>query len=171
MYIWGGVTMPHIHTADGQFDFTVAGYLIHDNTTLLIKHKYLPIWTPPAGHIELNQTPVEALFAEIKEETGISAEHLEFIETHPYPESSKRGNAVAIPIPFDFEHHAITDTHRHINLAYALKCSTNDVQPGPGESNTFRWFSAEELRSFSETNDSIKSTALRALEYFSNLST
>lgn len=31
--------MPHIHTGDGQFDFTVSGYLVHKNKTLLITHR------------------------------------------------------------------------------------------------------------------------------------
>lgn len=159
--------MPHIHTADGQYDFTVAGYLVYKNTTLLIKHKYLPIWTPPAGHVELDQTPIEALFMEIKEESGIEASHLEIIDTQPHAKQFKRGEAVGLPLPFDLEHHAISDAHRHINMAYIVKTDTNDVQPGAGESNTFKWFTAEELREFKDTNDSILSSALYALEYVS----
>jgi len=166
-HIGGGVEMPHIHTGAGQFELTVRGDLVYKNTTLPIKHKYLPIWTPPAGHLEGDQTAREALFTEIKEESGIDASHLTLIETQPYPKNLKKGQAVAIPLPFDLEHHAITDTHRHINLAYIVKSDTNDVQPGPGESNTFKWFSAEELRTFAETNDSILSSALYALEYAS----
>src|SRR5690606_18206665 len=96
-----------------------------------------------------------------------SDSHLTLIETQPYPKSFKRGESIALPLPFDLEHHTITDTHRHINLAYIVKTDTNDVQPGPGESNTFRWFTAEELRKFTETNDSILSAALYALEYVS----
>ncbi len=161
--------MPHIHTEGGQFDFTVAGYLVHNNKTLLIKHKYLPIWTPPAGHIELSQTPVEALFGEIQEETGIGASHLELVETQPYAKNFKRGKSTALPLPFDLEHHAITEEHRHINLAYIVRSDTDNVEPGTGESNTFKWFAAEELRDFKETNESILSAALYALEYTSRI--
>lgn len=159
--------MPHIHTEGGQYDFTVAGYLVHKNKTLLIKHKYLPIWTPPAGHIELDQTPIEALFTEIKEEAGIDESHLTVVETQKHTSTFKRGAAVELPLPFDLEHHAITDTHRHINMAYIIKSNTDHVEPGPGESNTFKWFTAEELSDFTETNDSIRSSALYALEYVS----
>lgn len=157
--------MPHIHTEDGQFDYTVAGYLVYKNTTLLFKHKYLPVWTPPSGHIEMYQTPIEALFNEIEEEAGINTSHLTLVETTPYPVDFRRGEGVALPLPFDLEHHAITDTHRHINMAYIVKSDTNDVQPGPGESNTFKWFTKEDLLKFTETNDSILSSALYALEY------
>lgn len=157
--------MPHIHTKKGEFDFTVAGYLVHDDKTLLIKHKKLPIWTPPSGHIEINQSPIEALFMEIKEEAGIDKSQLELVETHARPSDfATSSTAVSMPLPFDLEHHPVDDTHRHINLSYALKSKTNHVEPGPGESNTFKWFTVDELRTFSETNDSIISSAIFAIE-------
>lgn len=158
--------MPHIHTADGQFDFTVSGYLVHDSKVLLIKHKYLPIWTPPAGHVELDQTPIDAIYAEISEEAGIDKSRLKLIETTPYPSSRKRSDiATELPLPFDMEYHTISDTHRHINMAYIVTSDTDNVVPGEGESNTFKWFDADELRAFDETNESIISSALYALQY------
>lgn len=158
--------MPHIHTGDGEFDFTVAGYLVHDDKTLLIKHKYLPIWTAPAGHIEVNQSPIDALYMEIHEEAGISREHLTLIETQPRPATFVRNpEATELPLPFDLEYHPILDGHRHINLSYLVLSDTNHVEPGPGESNTFKWFSLDELRGFTDTNDSVKSAAIYAIEY------
>lgn len=157
--------MPHIHTKDGEFDFTVAGYLVHEDKTLLIKHKKLPLWTPPSGHIELHQSPIEALFMEIKEEAGIDQSQLELIETHTRPSRFNTSDtAVSMPLPFDLEHHPVDATHRHINLSYVLKSKTNHVEPGPGESNTFKWLTVDELRTFSETNDSIISSAIFAIE-------
>jgi hypothetical protein len=67
-------------------------------------------------------------------------------------------------LPFDLEHHPVDAAHRHINLSYALRSNTNHVEPGPGESNTFKWFTVDELRTFSETNDSIISSAIFAIE-------
>lgn len=157
--------MPHIHTGDGEFDFTVAGYIVHDDKTLLIKHKYLPIWTAPAGHVEVNQTPLEALYTEVREEAGISKEHLTLVETHKRSTTLKRpAEHVELPLPFDFETHPIVDGHRHINLSYALISDTNHVEPGPGESNTFKWFSLDELETFTDTNDSVKSAAIYAIQ-------
>ena len=159
--------MPHIHTGDGEFDFTVAGYIVHDDKTLLIKHKYLPIWTSPSGHVEPNQTPIDALYAEIREEAGITREHLQLIETAPYPADRRTtpGGAMKLALPFDIEVHAITDTHSHTCLSYVLRSDTNNVEPGPGESNTFKWLSLDELRTFTETNDSIRSAAIFAIEH------
>ena len=156
--------MPHIHTRDGEFDFTVAGFIVHDNTTLLIKHKYLPLWTPPAGHIELNQTPLDALYAEIREESGISQEHLTLIETEHRNITDRPEENVALPLPFDFEIHPIQDGHRHINMSYVLASDTNNVEPGPGESNTFKWFTIDELRAFSQTNSNIIASAIFAIQ-------
>jgi ADP-ribose pyrophosphatase YjhB (NUDIX family) len=158
--------MPHIHTGDGELDFTVAGYLVHDDKTLLIKHKYLPIWTAPAGHIEVNQTPIEALYNEIQEEAGIDRENLTLIDTRKRSELLTRpADHVEQPIPFDIETHPIIDGHRHINLSYLLLSKSNHVEPGPGESNTFKWFTLDELREFKDTNDSVKSAAIYAIEY------
>ncbi len=157
--------MPHVHTGDGEFDFTVAGYLVHDNKTLLIKHKYLPIWTAPAGHIETNQTPIDALYNEISEEAGIDKKHLQLVETHPRSNTLRKpAENEALPLPFDIETHPIDDTHRHICLSYVFTSDTNNVEPGPGESNTFKWFTVDELEAFTDTNDSVKSAAIYAIE-------
>ena len=157
--------MPHIHTGNGEFDFTVCGFIVHEDKTLLIKHKSLPVWVPPSGHIELNQTPIDALYAEIAEEAGITREHLTLIDTHPYPANRRRGQgATELPLPFDFKVHPMSDTHGHINVSYILISDTNHVEPGPGESNTFKWFTLDELRSFTDTSDSVISLASYAIE-------
>lgn len=158
--------MPHIHTGTGELDFTVCGYVVHDDKTLLIKHKYLPIWTPPSGHIEIDQTPIEALYNEIHEEAGIAPESLELIPTQTYNKSFVRSiSAEELPLPFDFEVHPVIDGHRHINVSYVLKSNTNHVEPGEGESNTFKWFTVDELRAFKDTNKSIISSAIFAIEH------
>ncbi|MNH50249.1 nucleoside triphosphate pyrophosphohydrolase [compost metagenome] len=158
--------MSHLHTEPNQFDFTVSGFLVHDSKTLLIKHKYLPIWTPPAGHIELNETPIEALYKEIEEEAGIHSNHLTLIETSPESRQiEKDDDNRYIPLPFDMDYHNITDDHRHINLAYLLQSTTNHVEPKDGESNTFKWFTIEELEEFRETRPNIINQAIFAIQY------
>jgi ADP-ribose pyrophosphatase YjhB (NUDIX family) len=158
--------MPHLHTHPGQYDYTVSGYLVHGNKTLLIKHKYLPIWTAPSGHIELNETPIEALFKEIEEEAGVHRVNLELIETSTATKTMARGeDNTYLPVPFDLEYHAIDSTHSHINMAYILKSSTNHVEPKVGESNTFKWFTIEELAKFGETRPAIINQAIYAINY------
>jgi ADP-ribose pyrophosphatase YjhB (NUDIX family) len=158
--------MPHLHTHPGQYDYTVSGYLVHDDKTLLIKHKYLPIWTAPSGHVELNETPIDALFKEIEEEAGVHRSDLELIETNTATKTMARGeDNTYLPVPFDLEYHAIDSTHSHINMAYILKSSTNHVEPKVGESNTFKWFTIEELAKFGETRPAIINQAIYAINY------
>ena len=60
--------MPHIHEL---IDFTVGVYIVHDSKVLLVHHKKFDKWLSVGGHIELHEDPEEALFREVKEETGL----------------------------------------------------------------------------------------------------
>ncbi len=53
--------------------FTVTGFVVHGNRTLLLWHPLLKMWVPPGGHIEPNEDPQEAVLREIREETGLDA--------------------------------------------------------------------------------------------------
>lgn len=163
--------MPHIHTDDGQYDYTASGYIVHNDTILLIKHKKLPIWTPPSGHIELHQNPIQAMYMEIEEEAGISESDLTLIETHNESRDFRRVTSVGkpsnrIPIPFDLDEHHYGDLdHGHIDFGYILTSTTDVVKPGPGESQEYKWFTADELETFQDTNTTIIDRCLYALKY------
>ena len=158
--------MTHIHTQKGEFDFTITGYLVHNDKVLLIKHKKLPFWTGPGSHVELNESPIDALYKEISEESGIDASHLTLIETHSETNNFARGEeSTRLPVPFDMEYHYINDDHRHINMIYLLASDTDDVRPDDGESQTFKWFSVDELRSFTDARPQIIECATYALSY------
>jgi 8-oxo-dGTP pyrophosphatase MutT (NUDIX family) len=168
--------VPHIHDEDGQYDFTVSGYIVHDNRTLLIRHKKLPIWGPASGHIELHQNPIEALYMEIREEAGIQREDLELIETHAESKSFRRETSIGkasqyIPIPFDIDEHQYGDLpHNHVDFGYILTSTTDVVIPEQGESQEYKWFSADELADFTETNSTIIDRCLYALAYIATRS-
>ena len=156
--------MGHIHSNE-QYDFTVSGILVHDNKTLLLKHKFLPIWTPPAGHIELHETPQEALYREVEEEAGIARSNLTFINTNQGMATFNRESSVADFVPFDIESRPIGgDGHRHIDMAYILVSTTGEVNPAAGESQELRWFSLEDLDTFTEAPVSIIKRAKFAIE-------
>ena len=158
--------MAHIHTQSGQFDYTVAGYVVHDDKALLIKHKYLPIWTAPAGHVELDASPIQALYKEVNEESGIYQSDLTLIETDTRTRDWQRGEqATYIPLPFDMEYHDIADGHRHIVMNYILASDTDKAQPAAGESQIYKWFTVKELEEFHETRPSIVQSAIYAIKY------
>lgn len=131
--------MPHIHD---QIDFTVAAYVVFQNKILLVHHKKLQKWLPPGGHIELNQDPQEALFAELQEETGITKEQLEIIGNKPTI-SSPGTKFLYAPIFLDI--HDISETHKHIGMTYILKSKTDTIQLSHREHNQIRWFSMTDI--------------------------
>ena len=56
--------MGHIHS-DSEYDYTASGLIVHDSKVLLLLHHKMQLWLPPAGHIELNEHPIEALYREM----------------------------------------------------------------------------------------------------------
>ena len=54
--------------------FTVTGFVVDGDRTMLHWHKKLQIWLPPGGHIDANEDPIQAVLREVREETGIVAE-------------------------------------------------------------------------------------------------
>jgi len=65
--------MPHIHEL---MDFTVEAFVVYEDRVLLIYHKQLHKWLPLGGHIELDEDPEQALFREIREESGLEVDIL-----------------------------------------------------------------------------------------------
>jgi ADP-ribose pyrophosphatase YjhB (NUDIX family) len=163
--------VPHIHTEAGQYDYATSGYIVNSGRVLLIRHKKLPMWTPPSGHIELHQNPIDALYMEIREEAGIQKEHLTLVETHTETKSFRRHTSAGlqgkrIPVPFDIDEHQFgTESHMHVDFGYILVSTTDAVQPEEGESQEFKWFTDDELANFSETISTVIDRSRYALSY------
>jgi 8-oxo-dGTP pyrophosphatase MutT (NUDIX family) len=141
--------MPHLHTAPGECDFTVTGYIVHDERVLMQMHRKLGIWLAPGGHVEWNQTPMETLYDEIRQEAGLQRESLQLITTNALQRHILRTRSTGVPTPFDIDvHHIPTPDslyHRHIDMAYALHSTTDEVCPEPGESQIWEWMDARRL--------------------------
>ena len=148
--------MPHLHTRPGECDVTVTGYVVAPDRehVLMHMHRKLGLWLAPGGHIEWNQTPLEALYDEIEQEAGIGRGDLELIDTNPLQHRISRASSEMIPTPFDIDVHPIptpdSSNHRHIDMAYALRSATVDVRPAPGESQTWEWMDESRLYMIAE---------------------
>lgn len=141
--------MPHLHTGDGEKDFTVSGYVVNDDRVLQHLHRKLKLWLAPGGHVEWDQDPMEALYDELEQESGLTRDTLELIATNSLQREINRRHSVEIPTPFDIDVHPIPmhdgSSHYHIDFAYVLRSSTDEVAPQPGESQIWEWMDAGRL--------------------------
>lgn len=128
--------MPHINKL---IDFTVVAYVVHDNKVLLIFHRALQKWLPLGGHIELDENPEQALFREVKEESGLD---IEVLAEKPANEFSGRTFLYA---PSFLDIHDIEGGHRHIGMTYFVRAKTENVSLAEKEHEDIRWFTEDDL--------------------------
>lgn len=131
--------MAHIHEL---IDFVVTAFIVHENKVLLVHHKELNWWLPVGGHIELDEDPEEALFREIKEESGISKEELTILSDKP---NLNPVDAKILYRPNFLDIHTINEKHKHIGLNYLLLSRTDQVLLAEKEHYQIKWFTLTEV--------------------------
>ncbi len=122
-------------------EFTASVYIIEDQKVLLLFHQKLQKWLCPGGHVEENETPLEAARREVKEETGLE---IEFI-----PQENlwiNCWNAKSIERPYlclleEIPAYKQTPAHQHIDFIYIAKPLEGHYPTEP-----HRWFSWEDLQ-------------------------
>ena len=101
--IWNNKLQIHGH-------ITASGFVIQNDKVLLIRHPYIGKYFQPGGHIDDDETYLEAAIREVHEETGWicvpskECGHVLDIDVHLIPENAKK-----------FE-----GAHWHIDLCYQL---------------------------------------------------
>ncbi|KAA1289738.1 MAG: NUDIX domain-containing protein [SAR202 cluster bacterium] len=95
--------------------FTSTVFIVHNQKIALHWHKKVCEWLPAGGHIDKNETPVEAGIREVNEEMGIEVKiisnsnyNFDEIETVPVPE------AILIESVRDDD----IGEHQHIDFVY-----------------------------------------------------
>lgn len=115
-------------------------YVVYDNKVLFILHKEMKKWLPLGGHIELEEDSDQALFREVREESGI--EDIEILADKSAPESSERK---PLYTPNYLDIHPISDTHKHIGMVYFIRAKSGKVQLAEKKHDDIRWFSETDL--------------------------
>ncbi len=133
--------MPHIHEA---IDLTVAAYVVHEDRVLFVHHKKLHKWLPPGGHVELDQDPEQALYAELAEETGLTKDVLIVYGTKPQIQSP---GTTFLYAPTFLDIHDISPTHRHIGMTYIVKSTTDTIVLSKREHHDIRWLNTQDIES------------------------
>ncbi len=111
---------------------------------MLHKHKKLGVYMQFGGHIELDETPWQAISHEIPEETGYEMNQLKLFQ--PKDRLKKVSRSILHPVPVCHNTHVIVDDHYHTDLDYAFVA--NEAPKGTvaeGESSDIRLFTRAEL--------------------------
>lgn len=154
--------MPHIHTEPGQIDSIVEAFIVYKNKVLIRFHDKYKIWIAPGGHVELDETPEQAVVREAKEETGLD---ITLYSGNKLPAEKGRGRLYQLTPPMFMNVHEVIPGHRHLSMVYLATSQTDEiVQPGNHEKTECRWMTAEEVIQATDMEATIKSYALKALE-------
>lgn len=127
--------MPHIHKL---YDYTTSTFIVHKDTVLLVHHPRYDKWIPMGGHIELDEDPEQALYREIKEETGLDVEILSTIPNVPGAQTK------FIPAPNYMDVHEANPPHKHICFVYFARSASNKHVLS-GEHLAIEWLSKNDL--------------------------
>jgi 8-oxo-dGTP pyrophosphatase MutT (NUDIX family) len=125
--------------------FTVSGFVVEGDSTLLHWHTKLQIWLPPGGHIEPDEDPVQAVVREVLEETGITAEVVPHTSEHAFSNLPQLASPLSI-IVADVGASAGEPAHQHIDMCYALRPLAGVARIAPEADHGFVLVSAEQLR-------------------------
>lgn len=128
--------------------FTVTGFLVDGDRTMLHWHRKSQMWLPPGGHVDADEDPVQAVVREVLEETGIHAEILEQGTLYGFESPGQLPAPLTIlveDIPWPAEDDpSAGDAHQHIDLIYVLR-PVAGAPPSTPEDDAFFWVSADQL--------------------------
>lgn len=140
--------MAHIHTDPGQHDITVSAYIVRtdgdDPKVLVHMHRKLGKLLQIGGHVELEETPWQALVREISEESGFTVEELSLLQ--PDGQLIEIPGAIIHPQPVISLTFKQPGDHYHSDYSYAFVAGADVMStPDSGESSDLRWLTIGEL--------------------------
>jgi len=153
--------------------FTVTGFVIDGERTLLHWHRKTGMWLPPGGHIDPDEDPVQAVLREVLEEAGITAE----VVSHAVPLPFDVPGQIAPPYTILVED--IPDgPHQHIDMIYFVRPVPGAPRAAPADD--FIWVTAQQLRANEPLDvaacgvaipvpDDVRLLALRGMELVGSL--
>ncbi len=130
--------------------FCTTTYIFNEegDKCLLIRHKKLPFFLPPGGHIDENEDYLESSQREVAEELGFAKEAL------LYPAYLQEKEGVCLQ-PWAIQKYTIIpDEHFHYDFVFgAIVKEGTPIKPGKGESQNVQWFKIKDIDSLETTNE------------------
>jgi 8-oxo-dGTP diphosphatase len=112
-------------------------------------HRKLDKLLTIGGHIELNETPWQAIKHELEEESGYKLAQLTLLQ--PKQRIKTLSDATLHPYPVAINTHNITDSHMHTDISYAFVTEQEPLGDiGLGESRDLRWLTQAEMNDLSK---------------------
>jgi len=153
--------MPHIHTEPNQHDVTVSAWLFRGDEqqeVFVHMHRKIRKYMQIGGHIELDETPWQAIAHEIAEEAGYKLNNLEIYQPDYMP--VELSDVVVHPVPSLVVTYQPVPGHYHTDFAYVFhEISKPSGAPDANESNDFRWMTFDELLSGKEAGEVLSDVA------------
>ena len=122
---------------------------------LVHMHKKIDVLMQIGGHIELDQTPWQALVVELREEAGYDLSELKLLQYSKDTLHFK--DAIVHPVPLLENTHYVGNAHYHSDRVYAfVAADTAKSSLAEGESTDLRWLSVEDLRRLSQEGKALQ---------------
>jgi len=159
--------MAHIHTGPGQYDLTSSAFIVgsgEEPALLLHRHKTLDVLIQPGGHVELTETPWQAITREILEETGYEVSQLRILQPRVRPPGTGVHPQPVCVRSFRFGE----EDHFHTDVTYAFVTDELPRHPvGADESQDLIWVTRALLASLAppETYDDVREVGLFVLDH------
>jgi 8-oxo-dGTP pyrophosphatase MutT (NUDIX family) len=111
---------------------------------MLHLHKKLGKFMQFGGHIELDETPWQAVKHELREESGYDLSQVRLLQ--PKLRLETLTDAAVHPTPAIHSTHLVTDGHYHTDSAYVITTGDEPAgSPDEGESNDIQLFTRSEI--------------------------
>lgn len=143
--------MPHIHTNPGERDMTVSAYIVRleagaEPRCLVHMHRKIGKLLQVGGHIDLDQTPWQAVAAELGEEAGYELSQVDVLQPTAERIADDMGHVVH-PVPFTLNTHNVGNDHHHSDICYGFVTTEEPARSvADGESDDLRWHTLAELK-------------------------
>lgn len=130
-------------------EFCATVYILKEDKVLLHLHPKFRKYLPAGGHLEKNETPIEAAHREVKEETGLNIRLVDTEGPLSYPQ------AVSLTTPFlclleDIEK---PYPHQHVDFIYLGKPINEETPLTP-----FKYYSFEEAQEIYKQGEMFEDT-------------